>query len=273
MTLSLLKHWIKERHQIYLKRRAGKPKPWTTDEILLDYKFCNPIRMNDRVSKWLMDNWYAPYRDHPNMLLACTLARQINTPDSLSEIGFPVVWRPELVQKKLEGRQRRGLKTYSAAYMITANFGTRGREKETKPSQTVWRVCQPIYESGRVDTNSMQKTWESLLHFQGFSSFIAGQVVADLRWALTGKWADKNTWAPMGPGSQRGLNRLYNRSIDHKLNQDEFLKELREMAPLMRKVLPSLEMMDCQNCLCEYDKYCRLLNGEGQVRSRYPGRK
>ena len=27
-------YWIRERHNIYLRRKAGKPKPWTDDEIL-----------------------------------------------------------------------------------------------------------------------------------------------------------------------------------------------------------------------------------------------
>ncbi len=33
----------RERHAIYLRRRAGMPKPWTDDEILQNYCFTNPL--------------------------------------------------------------------------------------------------------------------------------------------------------------------------------------------------------------------------------------
>jgi hypothetical protein len=32
------------------------------------------------------------------------------------------------------------------------------------------------------------------------------------------------------------------------------------------------EAMDLQNCLCEFDKYMRLTNNEGSVRSGYNGK-
>lgn len=270
-----LVYWIKERHQIYVRRKQGKPKPWTTDEIMLDYKFCNPVRMNDRVSQWLLHNWYTPYKNHPNMLLACTLARQINTPDALAAVNFPIDWDPDRVQHVLEDRAANGLKNYSAAYMITANFGKRGRASESKPYQTVWRVCNPIFESGvKPNNNSMEQTWQSLLGFQGFSSFIAGQVTADLRYAVDGPWTDRNTWAPMGPGSQRGMNRLHNRPKDSKLEQPQFEKELKELFSNLStlRYLPVLEAMDVQSCLCEFDKYERIRLGEGRTKCYYNGR-
>ena len=39
-------YWINERHNIYVKRRASTPAPWTEDEILRKYKFTNPFREN-----------------------------------------------------------------------------------------------------------------------------------------------------------------------------------------------------------------------------------
>ena len=45
-----------ERQEIFLKKKRGLPAPWTKDEILKKYKFCNTYRVNDRVSQYLIKN-------------------------------------------------------------------------------------------------------------------------------------------------------------------------------------------------------------------------
>lgn len=270
-----LLYWIKERESIRRKRTLDLEPPWTTDPILQSYRFCNVRRMDDRVSRWLWTHWYRPYRDHPNMVLACTLARQLNNPEALEAVGFPERWEPERVQRLLEKRAEQGLKNYSAAYMITGRYGTRDRARETKPYQTVWRVCQPIADDPPViDSSSMRATWETLLGRSGFSSFIAGQVVADLRWALRGYWADRRDWAPLGPGSQRGLDRLRGQPLrpytplrDQEEEFSEFLAWVR--AAVDRNLCSRLEAIDYQNCLCEWDKYERALWGQGRPKRGY----
>lgn len=281
-----LLHWIGERWIIYERRRLGQPRPWTEDPILQGWRFCNVRRIDDTVSRWLLDNWYRPNLGHFNMLLAVTLARQVNWVPSLQAVGFPYKWYPQRVQEVLEERQRAGEKVYSSAYMITSRYGTstkRSRPPETKPYQTVWRVCQALYETikdGKVSVNpdSMEDTWRRLLaaRLPGFSSFIAGQVVADLRWALPGEWSDRMDWAPPGPGSTRGLNRLLGRPIGQRILDEEFRQRLEEVswiiAPHRGGLLPDdMEMMDIQGCMCEYDKYERVLWCEGTPRQRYPG--
>ena len=272
-------YWIRERNQIYLRRRAGKPKPWTDDLILQSFKFCNVRRCLDTVSQWLIENWYKPYRDHPNLVLACTLARQLNTTAALEAIGFPVSWNPEKVQAVLEQRARDGERNYSAAYMITSRYGKRRRAPQTKEYQTVWTVCNPVAQHPpQLDSSSFRETWKRLLWIPGFGSFIAGQVAADLRWALSGSWEDAQTWAPLGHGSVRGLNRYYNRHLTlnmdkASLERGDYLEEMRSLfnAVCVLPRIPSMDLMDFQNCLCEWDKYERTLWGQGRPKSRYDG--
>lgn len=45
-----------ERQNIFLKKVKGENAPWTNDEILQTYKFCNSYRVNDRVSQYLLKN-------------------------------------------------------------------------------------------------------------------------------------------------------------------------------------------------------------------------
>lgn len=264
-------YFIQERESIRLKKEAGEPKPFTDDIIFQQYKFTNVRRMDDRVSQWLLKNWFLPYFDHKNMLTAVTLAREINRIEVLEEIGFPKTWNPDRVEKILNSRVQRGLKNFSAAYMITGTLGG------TKIQQVVHKVVTPIHASKlKYPTSSMEETHRLLIPFAGFATFIAGQVVADLRWAVDGTWADKNQWAPIGPGSRRGMNRFFGRDFKAPLRQEKFLEELQFVIEYARKNLPeklleNWEAHDAQNCLCETDKMNRVLEGQGRPKQRYPG--
>jgi hypothetical protein len=269
--LQIYSYWITERESIRIKKEAGAAKPWTDDVILQKYRFCNVRRMDDKVSRWLLDNWYIPNKDHKNIILAATLARQLNNPESLTAIGFPTVWNPEKAAKILAARANNGAKNFSGAYMITGTLGG------TKVEQIIHKVATPIYKTRpAIDTTSIEKSVKLLLPYAGFSTFIAGQVVADLRWAMAGLWGDRNTWAAIGPGSRRGMNRLHGRPIDQPLKQEEFTRKLVALMSFMKKSLPPaiskrLEAIDYQNCLCEFDKYVRTMLGEGKPKQKYPG--
>ena len=45
-----------ERQNIFWKKLNGEEAPWTDDNILQQYKFCNSYRVNDRVSQYLLKN-------------------------------------------------------------------------------------------------------------------------------------------------------------------------------------------------------------------------
>lgn len=265
-----LLYWVQEREQIRLKKEAGEPRPWTDDRILHEFRFCNVRRMDDRVSKWILNNWLKPHFGHKNMLLACAVARHFNLPSTLQEIGFPEVWRPESVKTICEDLQREGHKVFNGAYIISG-FGS----KEGKIKSVVDKVLTPLYEDPPpIDANNMQKSVEALCTRFGFSGFMAGQTIADLRWGWPGSWADKDVWAPMGPGSKRGMNRLHGRDIDAPLNKLQWERELRELIERLHKELPSIIMkgvdgISAQSLCCEYDKYIRALLGEGKPKQFY----
>jgi hypothetical protein len=97
--------FINERHVIYINKEAGADFPWTEDEILRKYSFCNVFRELDTVTKWIRSNWCEPYMEHPNVPFAMAMARQINWPTTLDEIGFPDKWEPERVKKIMQARK------------------------------------------------------------------------------------------------------------------------------------------------------------------------
>jgi alpha-glutamyl/putrescinyl thymine pyrophosphorylase clade 1 len=265
----LLVYWIKERESIRLKREAGEPRPWTDDEILNTYRFCNVRRMDDAVSKWLYDNWYHPYFNHSNMLYAIALARFINKPESL-ELITPLVFRDkgapswERIKTKLRKHRDTGNTVFNCAYMVRGNDGIDKIEcvvdYYVKPMKKILK---------KLDTYSMENTHRIIHSSFGMGSFMAGQIVADARWAIAGLWYDRCQWAPIGPGSSRGMRRLHSEPLKPLMNQEDFIGRLQRLMEELRPELPKsymyvLEAHDYQNCLCEYDKYCRVLNGDGR---------
>jgi hypothetical protein len=261
-------YWVKAREAIRIRKERGDPHPWTDDETLQKYRFCNIRRMDDRVSRWLLNNWYTPFFDHPNVLTACVLARHLNNTDTLEAVGFPKTWNPFRVRKILEGRAERNLKNFSAAYIITGSLGG------SKIVQVVDKVVNAVHQAKiKPDSSSMEATHCKLVGLPGIQSFMAGQIVADLRWAMSGTWSDAKIWAPIGPGSRRGLSRLHNKPLNTVWKQKEFLALLQELILKCSSKIPlihsRLEAIDYQNCLCEYDKYCRVLLGEGRPKQLY----
>lgn len=268
-------YWIKERESIRLARIAGNPPPWTMDPILQHYRFCNIVRVEDKVSQWLLRNWYTPYHNHLNMLCAVALARFLNKPESLEPItrfvfrdGFPPDWGS--IQRTLRVLKNKG-PIFSAAYMVRGNDGV------DKVQSVVDYNVRPLAKNPpRIDPSSMERTWAALEGRYGFGSFMAGQVIADLRWALDGTWRDRKRWAPLGPGSRRGMNRLLGLPIMKGMTQTEFESNLVNVIctatpGLPRELTERMEAMDWQNCCCEFDKYERVRFGEGRPKQMYRG--
>jgi hypothetical protein len=275
--LDRLLYFITERENVRLNKdtkealalRACDGKPLTDDEILLQYRFCNVRRMDDRVSQWLLTHWYCEGRID---LVVAALARFFNWPPSLEAIGSYCKheYNVSQIRKTLKKRRDAGLQIFNGAYLISPG------QSEDKIDHVLDLCIAPL--SGRtielINPSSIEKSCHNLQECFGIGTFMAGQMVADLRHVLPGTWADKDTWAAIGPGSKRGMNRLHERDPDAGLTQAKFEVELRDLIKVCRKRLPTeiknrLEAIDYQNCLCELDKYERTLWGQGRPKANY----
>ena len=269
--------FIVARHQIYLNRQAGKEKPWTEDPILQQYRFCNVYRELDTVTQWISENWRDPNADHPDLWFAMSVARWVNWPDTLAEIGFPLPWNPKKFIGALEKRKSMGAKVWTGAYMI----GTQGNAGD-KARFIADGVLQPLWDQ-RKDLrphrgDTLQSFAERVIAVKNQGSFMVGQMVADVKYAdpILLEAVDWHTWAVSGPGSRRGLNRVAGRNLKGGWNEPQFLRTLSALRGMVNDELPPhmelLHAQDLQNCLCEFDKYERVRLGQGRPRSRYPGR-
>lgn len=277
MSIDRLLAFVTERHRIHLSRAAGDPPDsWTTDPILRQYRFCNIYRELDTVTRWLAEEWREPHADDPDLWHAFVVARNMNNIPLLSALdGPPLPWSPEPFRAVCAGRQARGEKVFSGAYMI----GT--RHNGSKADYLADMVFTPLWSAREklrpLPGDTLTGFHMSLCLFYGLASFLAAQVVADIKYVeplLSAR--DWHTFCASGPGSRKGLNAVLSRPFGAGMREDEFrlrVSELREaMLPHFRaEGWEEPHAQDVQNMLCEYFKYEKARLGLGRPKQLFRG--
>ena len=279
-------HWVEVREAVRKKKEAGEAPPWTRDRIIAGYRFCNVRRKDDKVSRWIIERIIHRYESHPGLWAMLALARYVNwTPslEMLMEMGlWPETTTPDWTRigAALDHRVEEGHQTWTGAYMIRAESNPEADWYEWGKGRYVAEVViGGLFKKRKIlEPNlkfTVQRAHETIReHGYGWGSFMAGQVVADLTYTSWLRNApDLYTWAPLGPGSIRGLNRLHGRELKASWSQEDangvmvFLREviIQNLGP----EFDDLTLHDVQNCLCEVDKYLRVKMGEGRPRSLY----
>jgi len=262
-------YWITERESIRRQREYGAGPPWTSDDILRKYRFCNVRREDDAVTRWIAKFWRNPNVDDPYLPRAITLARMVNWPPTLKAMGYPKPYNAEHIVSVIHQQERKG-KAWSSAYIVSTNG--KPINKAVYIAQVVSKGVPPWPTLAKAG-NSLQAVHTRLMECHGLGSFLAAQVVADLK-NTPGhplqKAPDWKTWAAEGPGSKRGLRRYFGVK---GMPTNGFLPNLWIMADEVRPRLPrylrDICMQDWQNVMCEFDKYRRAKLGPGRPKARY----
>lgn len=265
----VLLHWMREREAVRLKKEAGAERPWTTDPIIAEWRFCNVNRCDDRETKWIFKHIIEAHEASPVLWFNLAIARFVNWSPTLAKLGYFDQWEPERFKTVMSALKDQ--KAYTGAYMVPA--GPSGVEKHVYLADEVftklWKLTTPA--------DSTSCAWWSVLlrRVPLMGDFLRNQIITDMRY--THHLRDASDWETFilaGPGTQRGLNRLHDKPLAQKWDQGAAataLHELRvkviEHAPAFRETLRDINNL--ANCLCEFDKYCRVLQGEGKPRSRY----
>ena len=283
-------NFMKERHAIYLSRATGKPKPWTTDRILQQWKFCNVYRELDRTTIFMRENITNPNAGAPAdlMIFNCAYFRFIgdSAPFERGDLPMFIEHFPS-VRASLKQNIRRALnhdkKVFTSAYQVL--HGGRTTPKEIYVVDLVldslWTNRNRAAEPG-VRANTLQETFKALYPLCGFggTGFMAYEVVSDLRRTSFYKQTpmDTRTWANAGPGTVRALNRMLGRPLSRTMQQQESNRLMRYLLTIADygawpndQEYPRLEMREIEHALCDFDKYERVRNGEGHMRNRYQG--
>jgi hypothetical protein len=269
---------VGERHNVYKNKRSKKPRPWTQSKILQTIFICNMYRELDKTTVWIREHWREPHAYCSDLWFAMTVARVVNFPESLEELGYPVPWNADHFIQVLKAREARGEKSFHQAYKPPTP-PTRGMSRIDFVAK---EVLTPIWKDRerlrKIVHMTLAAAHRELMKCPFLGSLLAAQIIADLKYVEPMKSADDwHTFAASGPGSRRGLNRILGRRVDVPWTEESWRltirKLLEELSPhYTARGLPVPHAQDLQNQLCEWDKMERIrLTPDQACLRRYPG--
>lgn len=261
-----------ERQNIFIKKLNGEPSPWTTDEILQNYKFCNSYRVNDRVSQYLLKNVIYNGKKYSNddMLFRILLFKLFNKEstwelllDHFQDITLKT-FNKEKYSKVLEEAISNGVKIYNDAYISCANkaFGyDRKHDNHLSLLDKMFNIDK--MQDKIIKCQTMKEGFDIIKSYPLIGNFMAYQLVTDINYSEAVNWKE-DEFTVAGPGSLRGIKKCFIDKGD--LSNEDIIRYMYEHQDKEFKRLNlnfkrignrPLQLIDCQNIFCELDKYCR----------------
>lgn len=272
-----LVYWIRERYNILLRKERGEGKPWSTDPVFQSTYFCNVHRENDKVTRFIRD-MYSPMVADEMFEYNIILSRFINLPKSLESLSYCDSHQPNELQQVLEEWASAGFQVWGGAYVITTHGMKMGKAEYLAHNvlEDVFSALESLRTACRG--RSCAVAAKALQEIDGIGSFLAGQVVADLKNTVGHPLHTADDWWSFvvpGPGSLRGLSWFIFGRPDGPVTPGTFKDYFEVMRSYVDRnwpvEVPTICNQDLQNCLCEYDKYMRVKTGTGRSKRKYNG--
>ncbi len=261
-----------ERQNIFLKKKNGEPAPWTNDEILQEFKFCNSYRVNDRVSQYLLKNVIyngKKYTD-ADMIFRIILFKLFNKESTWelleNEIGDITLSSFDFnkYSQILENAINNGQKIYNDAYISCANkaFGY-DRKHENHLALLEKMFLKDHIDTKIINSKNMEEAFNIIKSYPLIGNFMAYQLITDINYSNVVDFSEME-FTVAGPGSERGIKKCF--ISTGGLSKEEIIKYMcknqeKEFKRLGLDFKPIgnrlLQLIDCQNIFCELDKYCR----------------
>lgn len=266
-------YWITERENIRKKKEAGLPAPWTNDKVMAETYFCNVNREDDRVTRWIRNNWQYPTGDAIEFYdFDMIVARLFNQPNTLEKLGQPSKYGYDWIERArtiLFDMKSRGERIWNAAYIVSTNGKKLDKITYILNLLDTLAICPTVTHNAQT----LREAHQSLMEVEGLASFLAAQVVADLKNTKGHPLQEASDWKSFsshGPGSLRGLGWFFGRKVTAK-NYQECIEEAYSILELELpdEILEILCFQNLQNCFCEYDKFMRVSNRTGRSKRKY----
>lgn len=261
-----------ERQNIFYKKLEGVEPPWTKDEILNTYKFCNSYRVNDRVSQYLLKNVIYNGKNYSDrdMLFRIVLFKLFNKEetwqlfiDNFSDVTL-ANFDKEKYSKVIEDAKNSGIKIYNDAYISCANkvFGY------DKKHDNHLALLDKMFNIDKIDdkilnAKSMKEAFDIIKSYPLIGNFMAYQLVTDINYSNIVNFKE-DEFTVAGPGSIRGIDKCF---IDKGMSYEDIIRymfkhqdeEFKRLNLKFKRILNRpLQLIDCQNIFCELDKYTRV---------------
>ena len=261
-----LAYWVNERDAMRQRRDAGMPAPWSADPVMQSVRYCNVHREDDKVTRYVRSS--GVYSGASVPVYVVVLARMVNRIETLRALEQPVLAGGLQAVKAILKERRKTQRIWGNAYTIS----TCGKTMD-KVDYVIDHVVQVVDRLSWAHAwTSLQACHTALMRVDGLGSFLAAQVVADLKNTPghpLARAVDWSTWCAPGPGSLKGLAAYYGRPSSPSRFQADIAKCYEQTMPLVAEKIKPIHMQDFQNCLCEFSKYTRVQAG-GRARNTYP---
>jgi hypothetical protein len=276
--------FVAERERIRVLRAAGKPWPWTEDDILQDYRFTNIHREDDTVSQHYQKTVRDRYGEDPLVFPASVAYRWFNRPSTCNDLfsGNRSVFESYIDTGDIE-ILKNCINNIPPPH-VTGSYIITGRPGYPKAEGVVHYIhgwCQKGWRDRwyywKKDPPLLSEMYEWITS-EGLGSFMKGQIIADLKYvSFMRNVADWWNWATPGPGSLSGLNIVLDRPMVAPWPKGEWLVQLMRLNDIVTPRLEKggisrLHNQDLQNCLCEFSKYTKVARGLGRPRQTFKNR-
>ena len=259
-----------ERQEIYMRRVAGAPPPWTNDSTLTMYKFTNVYRAADRVSQYLLKMIYSePSCDPDTILLRVLLFKIFNKIETWEQItldqGLPEASRFDFARcacllTRLRGA---GRSIYTGAYIMPSN-GIRGALKHEGHLQLLRTMLRDRLAYRIAEAPALADVYGLLRSYPSLGPFLAFQYAIDLNYSSLTDHSEMD-FVVAGPGALDGLAKCFESFGDFTAEdvirwvtdrqEEEFKKQGLVFQDLWGR---RLHCIDVQNIFCEISKYTRV---------------
>ncbi len=278
-----------ERQAIFYKRNILKQhSPWTKNRILQEYKFTNAYRINDRVSQYLMKNvinegnlFLINEEDMIFRILLFKIFNKIDTWKALEEKLGEIYYTDGVfrdIEHILRDLSERKIKIYSGAYIMPSGVSYFGNQKKYLNHLALLKLMMNDHlVLNIVRCKSMEEMYKLLLSYPTIGSFLAYQYATDINYSNVTNFSEMD-FVMAGPGAKSGIRKCfgdvgetdYNDIIKYVCyHQDNEFNRLGLNFIKLRG--RPLQLIDCQNLFCEFDKYSRVAFpniGEAKGRKR-----
>src|SRR5579863_9362237 len=208
-----------ERQAVFMKRMRGEPAPWTTDPIILNYKFTNAYRANDRVSQYLIKNviydGQENKRSRESTFFRIMLFKFFNRPETweLLQRNMNLEWEGFEKLNTIDHWLTRAIEDkhqiMSGAYIMPSAGAKNGVRKHT-----AWLKILEKMIIGGLPTQifgfcrTMEGAFNLMRAYPFVGNFLAYQYVTDLNYSPLVDWSE-NEFTVAGPGSKRGMQKCF----------------------------------------------------------------
>ena len=260
-----------ERQEIFFRRLAGRPWPWSGDPILQRHRFTNAYRASDRVSQFLIRSVQYRGEQSPTELFFRTilfkLFNKIETWQVLMrKIGEPhsADFHINSYMGALDELQSVNQRIYSAAYIMPPAPGARGIAKHVGHLRLLKQMMKDCLPERLAETSSMKEAFEILHAYPMMGNFLAFQYMIDLNYSNMLDFSEME-FVVAGPGARSGIGKCFsdigNYSYEDVIRYvtENQVEEFKRRDIVFRDLWGRpLQLVDVQNLFCEVDKYSRI---------------